>query len=1566
MFPAGPGIVGTSGLVRWSRLATVVALVATLLAIAPGRASALDVSAEFVAAGSNTGETGSVDVAISLDTGGDPTGAPITVDVIVDGGTAAIGEDFEIVDASTTFPAGTVDGEQTVAVTILSDGDHEVAETIELSLQVSDPGVDDAAVGSQDTHVITIADDDPASVAFQSGTSQGAEDTSHSVDLVLTVPGGGTLAEEVVVVVSDLGGSADTPDDYVLDTTTATFAVGAADGAVESVDLAIAADPVVEPAETVTLEVAQQSGPATAAGTHEVTIVDINVPGISLTPNSIQVTEGAAATTYDVVLDTLPGDDVVITQNDLNGVVSVTPPSLTFTPDNWDTPQSFSVVVDDDDLANGTRVDSITHQATSDDPDYDIASAGTVDVEAIDDEAPATVSINDVSDDETDGTVVYTFTLSVTPPAAGETTVDISTAQATNNPADPSEYESITDLEVTIPAEAATYDITVETHGDNLAETNERFLVVLTNPGGGLTLGDDTGRGIIQDDDAVPTAVKDDYEVAEAGSLTTTPGTGVLANDSDDDDVVLTALLTEAPGRHIGDFVLNPDGTFTYDHDGTGTSDSFKYVASDGTNQSAERTVTITYANVAPVVDAGPDPAPTPENTPVSVSATFTDPGLADTHTATIDWGDGVVDDCPGDCTISFNAGSGMVDGGHTYADAGVYTVTVTVTDSDGGVGSDTLTVTVTGGQITVTPGSDRAIDEGDTVNLVAGFVDGDGKGNHKATIDWGDGSPVEDCPGACTINDNGDGTGTVIASHTYADNGAAPYTVVVTVFDGSGDTGSGGFTVTVANVAPVAGVNGPGDADEGDVVRIAGTRTDPGADGVTWSWEVTRDGQFFRSATTRILKLKLRDQGVYEYTLVATDDDGAPSDPVVHTVTVANVDPIAEITDLDGVPLPSSSVHGTEGKRVKLLSTVVDPGADPQTFDWAIRLAGQVIASSDTRRISFVPEQDGTYFVSLNVDDGDGGTDTDSVLIIVENGLPVIRRVNFDATPAVGATVGLDVFFTDPGALDTHVTTVTWGDGAEDGISGPSPRSLSHTYLVSGTFTATVCVADDDGGEACRSFFVNPGATYQAISDFNGDGYEDLPIGVPGEDKGAGAVSVIYGRSRGLTGAGDDVWKQGLDGVNGAKEPGDGFGSSLAWGDFNLDGYSDLAIGAPGEDVGAVANAGAVHILYGSPNGLSGTGDSAFNQDSFAIAGANNAGDRFGASLAAGDFNGDGFADLAIGVPGEDVSGKANAGRIGILFGSPDGLTSAGNVSISQETPGVLGKAALKDGFGTALASGDFDRDGAWDLAIGIPGKSVSGDVAAGAILAIEGSILGMNLKSEELWHQDKGTMANTASAGDRFGSVLETGDFNGDNAADLAVGIPRERVGGKASAGAVAVLFGGTAGLSDTGNELWHEARTGVAGTTGAGDRFGFALAAGDFDRDGRDDLAVGIPYQEVGGKSNPGAVAILRGAAGGLTAAGDQRWTEDSPGIAGKSQRNDHFGWALRAFDADGDGDSDLAVGIPDQNRSGHRNAGAVLFLKGRSGGITAVGDSIWHQDKPGIRETAGPNDRFGRSL
>jgi len=81
-------------------------------------------------------------------------------------------------------------------------------------------------------------------------------------------------------------------------------------------------------------------------------------------------------------------------------------------------------------------------------------------------------------------------------------------------------------------------------------------------------------------------------------------------------------------------------------------------------------------------------------------------------------------------------------------------------------------------------------------------------------------------------------------------------------------------------------------------------------------------------------------------------------------------------------------------------------------------------------------------------------------------------------------------------------------------------------------------------------------------------------------------------------------------------------------------------------------------------------------------------------------------------------------------------------------------------------------------------------------------------------------------------------------------------------------------------------------------AEDRFGFALTAGDFDGDGHDDLAVGVPYEHRS-LTDTGIVQILWGTASGLTAINDQLWCQDSPGVLGTEEADDRFGYALAAI-------------------------------------------------------------------
>src|SRR6266508_552874 len=106
-------------------------------------------------------------------------------------------------------------------------------------------------------------------------------------------------------------------------------------------------------------------------------------------------------------------------------------------------------------------------------------------------------------------------------------------------------------------------------------------------------------------------------------------------------------------------------------------------------------------------------------------------------------------------------------------------------------------------------------------------------------------------------------------------------------------------------------------------------------------------------------------------------------------------------------------------------------------------------------------------------------------------------------------------------------------------------------------------------------------------------------------------------------------------------------------WADFDNDGFVDLAVGTPSEDVGTIVDAGAVTVLYGSAAGLTGAGSQQFTQDTPGIVGAAETDDGFGEALAAGDFNNNGVDDLAVGAPSEDVGAAVNGGSVNVLYGS-------------------------------------------------------------------------------------------------------------------------------------------------------------------------------------------------------------------------------------------------------------------------------------------------------------------------
>ena len=237
------------------------------------------------------------------------------------------------------------------------------------------------------------------------------------------------------------------------------------------------------------------------------------------------------------------------------------------------------------------------------------------------------------------------------------------------------------------------------------------------------------------------------------------------------------------------------------------------------------------------------------------------------------------------------------------------------------------------------------------------------------------------------------------------------------------------------------------------------------------------------------------------------------------------------------------------------------------------------------------------------------------------------------------------------------------------------------------------------------------------AWGDVDGNGVSDLIVGSPTEDLGTirdtGAITVLYGAATGSVDS-SVVLHQDSRGVAGINEAGDGWGTSLASGDLNGDGYDDVLVGAPFEDVGSDVNAGAVTVLFGGPRGLSGAGSELIHQDSPGVPGVGEAGDGFGMSVAVAGARSGTSTYVAIGSPWEDIENKTDAGAVTLLGTDSTGISNASmllypGLERSGSRPAMPEFSRTDDRFGYRLAG---VRTG--DLVIGTPYGKVSGKLNA------------------------------------------------------------------------------------------------------------------------------------------------------------------------------------------------------------------------------------------------------------
>ncbi len=489
--------------------------------------------------------------------------------------------------------------------------------------------------------------------------------------------------------------------------------------------------------------------------------------------------------------------------------------------------------------------------------------------------------------------------------------------------------------------------------------------------------------------------------------------------------------------------------------------------------------------------------------------------------------------------------------------------------------------------------------------------------------------------------------------------------------------------------------------------------------------------------------------------------------------------------------------------------------------------------------------------------------------------------------------------------------------------------------------------------------------------SDFNGDGLEDLLVGIPDEDLSSrtdgGTITALPGSTVGLRSY--RFFSESQEGLGFPRsEAGSDYGQALATGDFDGDGYSDAAVGAPDDQVDGTAG-GSVVIIYGGPNGLgSGRAPLRINQDTAGMPGGPESEDNFGEALAAGEFNCDAYDDLAIGTPGENDG----EGHVYVVYGSASGLVTTTGVQDYEQDDTASGTTSeAGDRFGTSLAAGRFAAAACDGLAVGSVNEDIDGVSQVGLVEVIDCACGTGLTTSSTVFHQGMESVPGSAESGDHFGQTLSTGDFNGDTYADLAVGAPGEAIGSTSDAGYVFFVYGGAGGLSTANNDSradWHPAVASLGYGNGSGDEFGVAIAAGDFDADGFDDAAIGAPGRSVGGDNNAGGVFILFGGSNGIDGARSSLLTQDDSRWMG-AEAGDAFGDAVSAGDFNGDGYADLAAGAPDEAIGSTSDAGVVLvFLGGEPGPAGGETDQRWHQDMRRLESVFAleTGDRFGAVL